>query len=215
MVRCIIFEDDPLHSEQFLSLLKHFESMVEAGEKCGFEVIFTTVFDNENLMEIRPGEAGSIPESYNTVEHQDDREKSFSVTAAGWQGQKPALLKTNTINGEAGWKTIWIATNGTYDQLPIRDVIYCESDNQYTAFFARNEKGNLTRYLSSVGIGRWEKDLRKYRFCRIHRRYLVNLNAVEKYVKGDGGWVVLSTGQHLDVSKGGKVELLRMTGIKL
>mgnify|MGYP000117892070 FL=1 len=38
-------------------------------------------------------------------------------------------------------------------------------------------------------------------FCRIHHATLVNLNHVTKYVKGDGGYVLVTGRRHLDVSR--------------
>lgn len=44
---------------------------------------------------------------------------------------------------------------------------------------------------------------------RVHRFYLVNLNEIEKYIKGEGGYLVMSDGTSIDVAKNKKEVLLR------
>ena len=53
-----------------------------------------------------------------------------------------------------------------------------------------------------------EEMLEKFGFCRIHKSYLVNVEYIKEYHRGDGGYVVLANGTNLDVSKNYKEELL-------
>ena len=47
-------------------------------------------------------------------------------------------------------------------------------------------------------------------FFRIHNASLINLVFVKKYIKGDGGQVLLSNGTVLDVARRRKEELIEM-----
>ena len=49
-------------------------------------------------------------------------------------------------------------------------------------------------------------------FLRIHNSYIINKNFAEKYIRGDGGQVVLSNGVILDVAKRKKSEFLKAIG---
>jgi two-component system LytT family response regulator len=51
--------------------------------------------------------------------------------------------------------------------------------------------------------------LEDHSFVRVHRSYLVNLNEIEKYVKGEGGYLVMSDGTNIDVSRSKKDALLK------
>ena len=44
----------------------------------------------------------------------------------------------------------------------------------------------------------------------MQRSYLVNLKEIEKYVKADGGYVIMSDGSQVYVSRNKKDELLKM-----
>lgn len=54
-----------------------------------------------------------------------------------------------------------------------------------------------------------EELLEDHSFARVHRCYLANLNEVEKYVKGEGGYLVMSDGSSVDVSRMKKELLLK------
>lgn len=44
---------------------------------------------------------------------------------------------------------------------------------------------------------------------RVYRFYIVNLNEIEKYIKGEGGYLVMSDGTTIDVAKNKKEVLLK------
>ena len=54
-----------------------------------------------------------------------------------------------------------------------------------------------------------EELLEDYSFLRVHRSFVVNLDEVEKYVKADGGYLVMSDGSQIYVSRNKKEELLK------
>ena len=54
-----------------------------------------------------------------------------------------------------------------------------------------------------------EEILEDHSFARVHRSYPVNLNEVEKYVKGEGGYLIMSDGSMIDVSRNKKELLLK------
>lgn len=53
-----------------------------------------------------------------------------------------------------------------------------------------------------------EELLEEYSFVRVHSSFLVNLHEVSKYVKGEGGYLILSDGSKVSVSSRGKKLLL-------
>jgi two-component system LytT family response regulator len=89
--------------------------------------------------------------------------------------------------------------------IPIETIISCESDDNYTRLQLKNNKKILvTRSLKEI-----EETLEQHSFIRVHRSYLVNLNEIEKYIKGDGGYLVMSDGTSIDVARNKKETLLK------
>ena len=54
----------------------------------------------------------------------------------------------------------------------------------------------------------FEEILKEHAFARIHKSFLVNVNAIVKYKKGKGGSVVVSSGKEILVSSSKKANLL-------
>ncbi len=51
--------------------------------------------------------------------------------------------------------------------------------------------------------------LEDHAFARMHHSYLVNLNEIDKYIQGEGGYLVMSDGSTVDVSRSRKESLLK------
>ena len=83
--------------------------------------------------------------------------------------------------------------------------ISCEPDSNYTILQLKNNKKLIvSRTLKVI-----EELLEEHSFIRVHRCYLANLNEVEKYVKGEGGFLIMSNGTSIDVSRNKKELLLK------
>lgn len=89
--------------------------------------------------------------------------------------------------------------------LPLSDIIYVEAMRSYAQFHLSNGK----KIIASRPIGDFEDVLPDPTFFRIHKSHTVNLNYVERYIRGEGGSVVLQDGSEIGVSRTAKTELLR------
>ena len=56
----------------------------------------------------------------------------------------------------------------------------------------------------------FEEILLPYRFFRIHNSHLINLSYIKKYIRGDGGQVVMQNNEVIDVSRRKKEEFLKL-----
>ncbi len=53
-----------------------------------------------------------------------------------------------------------------------------------------------------------EKMLHRWNFLRIHKSFIINLNYVNQYIKGEGGTVILFDGSEVELSRRSKSEFL-------
>ena len=51
--------------------------------------------------------------------------------------------------------------------------------------------------------------LTDYGFLRVHHSHIVNLNAITRYIKGEGGYLVMADGSTVDVSRSRKELLMQ------
>lgn len=87
--------------------------------------------------------------------------------------------------------------------IEIPDIIYCEASSNYTNFHLIN--GN--NLCSSKPIFEYETLLDDCDFVRVHKSFLVNLEHIKEYVKGEGGSVIMTNNHEVEVSRR-KKELL-------
>lgn len=98
-----------------------------------------------------------------------------------------------------------VTTQSDVQFIPIDQIYYLKSDNNYTSFFT-----TLAPVLiSSKNIGYYEDLLEQHHFFRVHNSFLVNLNKVSKFHRGKSGYLELENGTTLEVSVRRKDELLK------
>lgn len=88
----------------------------------------------------------------------------------------------------------------------VRDIIRLEAEQNYTKFSLANEQKMI---LASVNIGEYESQFEPYReFMRVHRSHIINLTYVERFVKGEGGYLIMQDNSKISVSRRMREELL-------
>lgn len=88
--------------------------------------------------------------------------------------------------------------------LPMSDIVRIEALGSYAVFYLSSGK----KITASRPIGEFEASLPDPPFFRTHKSHIVNLNCVERYIRGEGGSVVLQDGTEIGVSRTAKAELL-------
>lgn len=91
---------------------------------------------------------------------------------------------------------------------PIKDILYCESDNNYTRFFLINGQQHIVlKPLREIQELLEERD-----FIRIHRQFLVNINYIKKFVRGEGNYVIMDDEKSIPVARAQKEKLREKVG---
>jgi two-component system LytT family response regulator len=92
------------------------------------------------------------------------------------------------------------------DFFETSDITFCKADDCYTVLHLVNgQTKTVTRTLKD-----FENLLAESGFCRVHNSYLINLRHVKRYVRGEGGYVILTGDHHVDISRRRKEEFLSL-----
>lgn len=87
-------------------------------------------------------------------------------------------------------------------------IIYCEADNNYTLFFLDDGKQHIvSKTLRSI-----QEVLEERNFLRVHRQYLINLDHISRYVKGEGNYLIMSNQKTIPVARNQKEKLIEKFG---
>lgn len=105
---------------------------------------------------------------------------------------------------------IAISTAEGFNIIPITEIIYCHAISNYTRFYLTDGKF----ILSSYTLKQYDELLTTQFFFRAHRSYLINMAHVKMYKKGDGGEIVMSNGDEIELSRTHKAEFLQLLNIR-
>lgn len=107
-------------------------------------------------------------------------------------------------------RRILINTADSITYVRIKDILRCKSNRNYTELYFKDN----SKLLTSKTLKEFEELLTPYHFVRIHKSHLINATYLQKFVKSEGGFVLLSDGTTLPVAVR-KKELLISTMKKL
>src|SRR6478609_313530 len=196
----VVFLDIQLQREtgfDLLTRLKHFD----------FNVIFTTAYSEYAIKAfkfsaidylLKPIDIEELKRSLSKLE----KKMGSTIT------ERLQQLMQNMRSESAGNFKLALPTMDGLIFVKVKNILYCEASSNYTEITMEDNK----KYVVSRTLKEYEDLLGDQDFFRIHHSTLINLNAIKKYVRGDGGYVVMSNDKSLDVSKRKKEAFLSRIG---
>jgi len=113
------------------------------------------------------------------------------------------LLLENIRKKVDNFKRIALSTSDGIHLFEISDIIRCESEDNYTKFYIKNNKPIMI----SKTLKEYEDMLTEHGFERIHQSHLINLSYLKSYIKKDGGYVIMADNSNLPISQRKKERL--------
>jgi len=170
-----------------------------------FKVIFTTAHDE---FAVRAFRYSAIDYLLKPVDP-DLLLEAVKRAEASTHSQEKQLevLKHNTTTRQ--FDRITLNTGDGLLFIQTADILHLEANGNYAfAYLADGEK-----HLVNCNMKDFEEMLPEPAFFRIHQSHLVNTSRVKKYLKDDGGYVVMPDGAKLPLARRRKEEFLRELGV--
>lgn len=86
------------------------------------------------------------------------------------------------------------------------EIIYCKSDSNYCQLVLTDSR----KIVASKTLRRFEEILPDTLFVRIHKSYLINIKHIKKYLRRDGGELLMINNDVLPVSRNHRDEILKL-----
>ncbi len=179
--------------------------MLEHLPQINFAIVFTTGYDQYAIKAfhfsaldylLKPVEPKELIDAVKKVEEQRHlpMPEQFEML----------LKKIGGVN--SGFNKIAVPTAEGFELIPTTEVVYFEADSNYTHIFLKNKN----KVIACRTLKKIEEQIRDYNyFVRVHNSYMVNLNEVVRYVRGEGGYLVMSDNSSVNVSRSRKDALLK------
>lgn len=168
--------------------------LLEAFASRWFKVIFTTASSDYAIKAIKAHAADYLLKPIDVDELEAAIAKLKSMNNA-----------TEMYNVENINKIALPCTDGV-QLFEINKIVRLEANDNYTWFYI---DGLKNKFLVSKTLKEFEDEFVKKYFFRIHQTHIINLNYLDKYIKGRGGYVIMKDGTNLDVSSRRKDEFLK------
>ncbi len=170
-----------------------------------FEIIFTTAHDHYAIRAIRFSAIDYLLKPIDVTSLQEALDRVIEKKRHHNQVSQRQLEIVNHPSGKQ-LDNLAVPTMEGLLFIGLPDIICCESDDKYTTIFLADKK----RIVASRTLGDFEELLQPYGFFRIHKSHLINLKHLKKYLRGEGGQVIMTDGTTLDVSRRKKDDLLQL-----
>jgi two-component system LytT family response regulator len=178
--------------------------MLEQLPTINFEIIFTTSYDQYAITAFKFSALDYLLKPVDREELERAVQKVSKKINPPVSQQLEILLQK--INQPAtAVQRIALPTMQGLEFVPVNSIISCSSSNNYTEFFLADKK----RLLVSRTLKEIEDMLVDHSFLRVHNSHVVNLNAILRYIKGEGGYLVMTDDSKVDVSRGRKEMLMQ------
>jgi two-component system, LytTR family, response regulator len=191
----LLFLDVMLIDATGFDLLKKFDEIQ-------FEIIFTTAHDEYALKAFR----------FNAIDYllkpidPDELMVAIQKAKAKWQANQFTSrehienLYQAVRNPNGANRKIAIPTSDGFILQPLDQIIFCQAEGNYTQFYLTDKR----KLLSSYTLKQYDAMLSDFQFFRAHKSFLINLDHVHQYRKGEGGTALMSNGMEIEISRRNK-----------
>lgn len=181
--------------------------LLENLDELDFALIFVTAYDKFAVKAFRYSAVDYLLKPIDTKDLQDCVKKIIKQKRID-EGQVNLLKAQYTSPNKALPDKIALPNKNGVSFVLIVDILYCESDDNYTKFYLKNG----TTSLVSKTLRDIQDILEERNFLRVHRQYLVNLDQITRYVKGEGNYLIMSNDVSIPVARNQKERLVERFG---
>ncbi len=169
--------------------------MLEALRPISFDIIFVTAYEEYAIKAceyssigyiVKPIDPDQLIDSVSRINMRKDNEINSRLEVFNNYYNNPNAFRKISIS----------ALDGIYF-INISDILRLEAEDNYTHLYLNSGE----RITASKTIKAFEDLLTPFNFYRVHKRHVINLNYMRKFVKGDGGYLIMDDDMRIEVSR--------------
>jgi two-component system, LytTR family, response regulator len=186
-----------------MPIMNGFEFLIELMP-VNFNVIFVTAYNQFALKAFRFNAIDYLLKPFDVNDLIDAVEKvEKMVNPSNFQIEKlQKELKGGVISKLA------IPSQNGVSFIEIKDILYAEASNNYTkVVLVTGQEHLISKTLKDV-----QDVLEDLHFLRVHRQYIINLNCVKQFYRGENMYVVMDNEMNIPVARSQKEKLVEKYG---
>lgn len=191
----LVFLDIELNGGTGFDVLSYFPDIQ-------FDVIFTTAYEGYAVDAIKLSAVDYLLKPFGLGQIKEAIDRMLKKNGKPCVQQLVKDLKKENLQD----KTIALHSHDGINFVPLSEIIYCKADSNYTVFYTTTNQ----EIMVCSPLKKYDDLLSNKHFFRLHQTYLINLKFVKKFIKNNGGDILLTNDVILPVSRRKKDELLAL-----
>lgn len=180
-------------------------AMLEQFDELFFDVVFTTAYNKFAIKAFRYSALNYLLKPVDPEDLQMTVKKLEDKKSAVGKDQLSLLLE-NMKNLANPVQRIALSTGDGLIFVNTADIMYCQAESNYTNVVLTNKnKVLVAKTLKDIDETLSGKD-----FFRVHNSYLININQIKKFVRGDGGYILMNDDTQITIARSKREEFFEM-----
>ena len=181
-----------------------FKMLEEIKEK-DFDIVFTTAYNLYAIDAVRISAFDYLVKPISVKDLQNCVVRLLKDQSKQTP-EKLDVLRQSFSDSRSQNDKIIISTNEGVEFIEINQIMRIESSSNYSKIHFKDGKSLLVTKL----LKDFEEMLLPYHFFFFFNSHLINLIYIKKYIRGDGGQVIMQNDQVIDVARRKKEEFLKL-----
>lgn len=194
----LVFLDIRMEDGSGFDLLQRFE-------RIDFHIIFITAYEEYAIKAFKFSAIDYLLKPVELPELLAALERLRSIMSTV-QDHRVRNLLLNLQTSRQDDKKLVLRTHDKFHFVKVSDIVFCESDGNYTTFFLQN--GN--HIMVSRSLKEYDELLTDYGYFRPHKSFLINLAHVTGFEKGEGGFIIMKEDIRVPISYRKKDDFLKI-----
>jgi len=180
--------------------------MLEQFDRLSFDVVFCTAYDQFAIRAFKYSALNYLLKPVDPADLQETFRRLEEKKSSPSKEQIELLLQNIRENIKPAVQRIALTTGDGMIFVPVENILYCEAESNYTSVVLKDGK----KILVSKVLKDIDETLSGSGFYRIHNSFLINLNHIKKYVRGDGGYVIMDNDVSVSISRSRRQEFMEL-----
>lgn len=173
-------------------------------ESVDFETIFVTAFSQYAIQALNMSATHYLLKPIDIDDLVTAVDKVAQIIAGKSTLNRTSILLENLRNFNNQNRKVVIPLMEGFEVVSMSEIQFMEADDN----FVHIHLDNHGKFMACRSLKFYEEQLADAGFMRIHRKYLVNLDKVKRFLKGKSGFVVMENGRELELSASRRKQFL-------
>jgi two-component system LytT family response regulator len=174
--------------------------MLQKIKDRNFHVIFVTAYDEYAVNAFKANAIDYVLKPVDEERLQSALEKVKKMIGYDSNQEKLEELVARLSNSQYSFNKVALPTAEGLEFIEVEEILRLESSGNYTEVYTSDNRKLLISKTMKDIASKLPEDL----FIRPHNSHIINLQFIKKYIRGNGGQIILTDDSNIPVSRSNK-----------